>query len=185
MGWAAGLCLLAATCGASALTFEDVIVSESYGTGGSSAMCVIDFGPRSYAFLYRFDGARTGFDMLAALDAPNTGLQVDYTVFDFGIMIDDFAYNNQAKRVVTEEYKGWNYYTSADGVNWISSSVGCADRNLSNGSWDGWNYTGFDPVTWEPTAPPPVTPTPEPSSMVVLSSLLGLAASRSLRPRRG
>lgn len=174
---ALALCLLLASSSAPALTFGDVVVSESYGSGSNSALCIVDFGTKSFAFRYSFSGAQTGLDMALALDMPNTGLDVMYTDWGpgYGVFIDDFAYQGQAKRETTGVYPGWAYWTSSDGVNWTTSPVGCSQRSLSNGSWDAWTYTGFDPNTWLPSDPGPVTPVPEPSSLAALCTMLGMA----------
>lgn len=179
---ALAMCLVLTAGSAFALTFDDVLVSESYGSGSDSAMCIIDFGPKSFAFRYDFSGPQTGLSMILALDAPNTGLDVTYTDWgEYGVFVDDFAYHNQAKRTTIGPYSGWNYWTSIDGVNWVSSMVGAGRRSLTAGSWDAWSYTGFDGDTGAPTAPPPVTPVPvepvpEPSSLAALAAMLGLAA---------
>lgn len=173
------LCLVLCPGAAPALTFDDVVISESYGSGPNSALCIVDFGTGSFAFRYIFSGAKTGLDMAIDLDIPNTGLDVMYTDWGpgYGVFIDDFAYQDQPKRQTTGVYPGWAYWTSTDGVNWTTSPVGSAQRSLSNGSWDAWTYTGFDPQTWQPSDPGPVTPIPEPSALVALSALLGLAGS--------
>jgi hypothetical protein len=184
---ALALCLLLVAGSAPALTFGDVVISESYGSGAYAALCIVDFGTKSFAFHYNFSGAKTGLDMALALDTPNTGLDVIYTDWGpgYGIFIDDFAYQDQAKRETTGVYPGWAYWTSTDGVNWTTSPVGCAQRSLSNGSWDAWTYTGFDSTTWQPSDPGPVTPIPEPSSLAALCAMLGLAGStRYVRIRK-
>lgn len=173
------LALMAASVCANALSFSDVLFSGSYGFGSCAAVCVVDFGTKSYAFEYKFDGTKTGADMLKDLNSPNTGLAVNYTNYTSkDIFVNDFSFDNQFKRNTTGVYPGWNYYNSTDGINWVSSSVGCGDRTLQDGSWDAWNYTGYDSETWAPTAPNPVTPTvPEPSAMISMCSLIGLAAA--------
>lgn len=173
---ALALCLALVVGPAIALTFDDVVVSESYGSGSNSAMCVIDFGTKSYAFSYGFSGTQTGLGMVLDLDIPHTGLDVIYTDWGpgWGIFVDDFAYLSQAKGGTTGVYPGWAYWTSTDGVNWATSAVGCAQRDLAKGSWDAWTYTGFDENTWQPTGPAPVTPVPEPSSLAALAAMLGL-----------
>lgn len=178
---AAALVMLAAAVPALALTFEDVLISESYGSGPNTALCIIDFGTRSYAFSYSFSGARSGMDMVLDLDAPNTGLDVLYTDWgSWGIFVDDFQYLNTPKRNTTGVYPGWAYYTSADGESWTPSPVGAAQRTLANGAWDAWCYTGFDPSTWMPSDAGPLTPVPEPGSAVSLLGMLMLAGARLL-----
>jgi hypothetical protein len=178
---ALAVCLLLAAGSVSALTFDDVLISESYGSGTSSAICVIDFGPKSFAFRYNFSGTQSGLNMALALDTPNTGLDVMYTDWGpgYGVFIDDFAYHDQAKRTTTGVYPGWAYWVSTDGVNWTTSKVGAAQRILQNGCWDAWTYTGFDPKTWEPSDPGPVTPIPEPASLMAL--LIGVVGFVNIR----
>ncbi len=91
------LYLVLAAGPAPALTFGDVVISESYGSGPNSALCIVDFGTKSFAFRYGFSGAKTGLDMALDLDTPNTGLDVSYTDWgSMGIFVDDFAYLGQA-----------------------------------------------------------------------------------------
>ncbi len=180
---ALALCLFLAAGSVSALTFGDVVISESYGSGPNSALCIIDFGTKSFAFGYSFTGAKTGLDMLLDLDTPNTNLDMMYADWGpgYGIFIDDFAYLGQPKRETSGVYPGWAYWTSADGVNWTTSPVGCAQRDLQNGSWDAWTFTGFDENTWEPCDPGPVTPVPEPSTVAALCTMVAAGLIRIVR----
>lgn len=180
----AGITVLAVCASAApalALTFGDVVISESYGSGPNTALCIIDFGTRSYAFSYSFSGTKSGMDMVLDLDVPNTGLDVFYTDWgSWGIFVDDFQYLNTAKRSTTGVYPGWAYYTSNDGETWTPSPVGAGQRTLYNGAWDAWSYTGFDPNTWMPSDPGPVTPIPEPGSALSLLGMLVCAGARLL-----
>jgi len=174
--------LAGALSGAGAYSFGDVLVSGSYGSGTNTALMIVDFGTKSFAFEYRFDGVKSGADMVMETDDAGSALQIDYTDWGEGngIFVDEIRYNSQPRRDTVGVYPGWAYYTSTDGANWTQCSTGSSFRTLIDGSWDAWNYTGYDPDTWLPTAPPPVTPVPEPSSMLALCSLIGLVASPKL-----
>lgn len=183
---AAGMVALTAACGALAYTLNDVLISGTYGTGTeNTSVVVIDFGTKSYAFAYNYDGVKSGADAIIDLDTAGIGVDVTYDL-TWGLWVSDIAYHNQAVRETTGDWPGWAYYTSENGREWSSSGVGAADRMLSNGSWDAWNYTGWDSA-YMPTAPNPVTPAvPEsPALLLALYSLIGLAGSaKLLRSRR-
>ncbi len=73
-------------------------------------------------------------------------------------------------------YGFWCYGVSTDnpydGGSWSSSWSGCSDRNLADGSWDSWAFEtdfGFNSFAENPHAAAPV---PEPSSLLLLSSIL-------------
>ncbi len=174
--------MMFAGAAANAYNFSDVKIEQWVGGGSKSAVVVVDFGTKSYAFGYKWEGTKSGADMMVDINSANIGMVLSYSIDPaFGIFVSDIAYNNQAKRATTGMWPGWNYYNSPDGAAWSSSWIGATDTILTNGSWDAWNYTGFDPITYMPTAPDPVTPTvPEPSSVTALCSLIGLAGSAKL-----
>ncbi|MCX6344842.1 MAG: hypothetical protein NT018_07190 [Armatimonadetes bacterium] len=167
---------------ANAYNFGDVKIEQWVGGGSNSAVVVVDFGSKSYAFGYNWEGTKSGADMIVDINSANIGMVLSYSIDPaYGIFVSDIAYNNQAKRATTGLWPGWSYYNSTDGESWSGSFTGASDRTLVNGTWDAWNYTGFDPITYMATAPDPVTPmVPEPSSIMTLCSLIGLAGSAKL-----
>ncbi|MHB0912590.1 MAG: PEP-CTERM sorting domain-containing protein [Armatimonadota bacterium] len=163
-----GILILALAVGAQA-----GIISGYAGSGSNTATCVIDFGATSYAFNYSFDGSKTGWDMIQALDAE-TGLDITYTDYGWGIIVDSFSYGAQSEpNGVADDGMWWSYWTSTDGSTWASSWVGCTDRVLADGDWDGWSWTTSD-ENWNPVDAPSA-PVPEPGTLLGLASLAGAA----------
>jgi len=173
--------LLAAEAGA--YTFNDAKIDQWVGTGAKSAVIVVDFGTASYAFGLNWNdvmNSRLALETIAA----NTTLQVEIGP-KWG-MVNGIGYAGHYLYSDTDEYDptawGWNYFTSSDGKNWDLGQVAATSRILTNGSWDGWVWA----PPWPQVATPPVTPTvPEPASLSVLCSMIGLAGSfKLLRLRR-
>ncbi len=172
------IALCAASAGA--LTFDQVLVETWVGTGANEALLVVDFGPASFAFGYRFDGQKTGFDMISDIAAA-TDLDFNDNTEYGGHLIDMFSYQGYYLSYDSHTWSNthwWEYWTSPDGEAWASSWVGCGDRVLSNGAWDGW--------TWSPSWPevgtaPDVPLVPEPSPLVAMCSFVGLAGAKLLR----
>lgn len=172
-------------------TFSMSDVTYWVGTGSNQAVFVLDYNdgitPHSYAWGYRWNGTATGADMLAAIDASDTGLDNTVYNFSFGPYFDSSTYD--ANHDGTVDHSGlssngfWAYFTKdAESEAWTSSMVGMAGRTLVNGSWDGWSFS-TDMVNWtstEPTTPTAATQAvPEPVSMIGLGiGALGLIARK-------
>jgi len=153
--------------GASALTFDKVLTETWVGEGSSEAVCVIDFGEAYFAFGYKFDGPKSGFDMLKTI-ADNTDLDTAYTDWGWGYSIDRISYRGYSHEFDISQPLAsywWEYWTATNGEDWASSWTGASDRALSDGAWDGW--------TWSPPTPPSTAPrvptVPEPASLVILA----------------
>ncbi|MGQ9809637.1 MAG: PEP-CTERM sorting domain-containing protein [Armatimonadota bacterium] len=164
---------------AQAISLSDLIVSGSAGSGSSTSYLVLDFGPDSYAFVYYYDGVKTGFDMLQDLSAAVPDLQ--FTYWDFGggaVFVNTFAYGPYPATGGGTTW--WSYWLSDNGSDWSFAPVGAGARVLSDGSWDGWSFV---PSFTDPATQPDVPLVPEPASLTVLGTLGAgwLAASR----RRG
>ncbi|HOF17908.1 MAG TPA: PEP-CTERM sorting domain-containing protein [Phycisphaerae bacterium] len=107
-----------------AYTFDQVSTEFWAGTGGSEAMCILDFGGgNSYAFGYRWDGDATGWDMLQAVVAasgstftytPITGtmssivaeggsIRLEGTQYSFGSIVEKLTYNGHT---LVDDYYG-------------------------------------------------------------------------------
>lgn len=164
------------------------------GNGSNTAVFVIDYNdginPHSFAWGYRWDGSATGYDMLQAIDAADTSLNISVILYSFGPFFSSSTYD--ADHDGTIDHAGlpsngwWAYYTkNAEGDAWAMSWVGMGDRALVNGSWDGWSFS-TDMTNWSSTAPTePVAATqavPEPASLAALG--LGAAALLARRRRK-
>jgi hypothetical protein len=161
---------------ACAYTFDDCLVDYWAGSGNNKAVVVIDFGPASYAFGYRWDnGTKYGKDLMDAVDLTGA---MNYT--QSSGFLNTISYNNY----LNAGQNGWPsdwwvYFTSTDGVNWTGAQVGFADRVLSNGCWDGWAHQTTD--SWPPDHSPTM-PTPEPFTITLLG-IGGLLIRKSRRPQ--
>ena len=181
---AAALAICASAAGA--LTFEDALIEGWVGAGASRALCVIDFGPASFAFGYRFDGAKTGWDMLSTI-AAQTDLDIVDEASSLGHFINAISYQGWSGISDPENWSNsnwWEYWTSPDGEAWTSSWLGCGDRALANGSWDGWTWSPPWPQVGSAPDVPLPQQVPEPGSLAGLCMLLGLAAPRKLLRRK-
>ena len=158
--------------------------SFTAGTGANESYMVVDFqdgtADPSFLFGYKYDGVKTGADMIAALGAfnsPSVGYVPGYAPSDgyvYGIAVNSFTYAGHSQAGFDSSY--WSYYTKDSlSVPWDStdySGVGASGRTLFNGSVDGWSWdTGSDPL---PRDPAPAT-VPEASPVLLFGlGTLGL-----------
>ncbi|HUW21014.1 MAG TPA: PEP-CTERM sorting domain-containing protein [Sedimentisphaerales bacterium] len=166
------LCLLFAMAGnGSAYIVDQVEIEYWAGSGSNAAIVVIDFGVDSYAFGYRWEeGTRYGKDLMDAV--TGTGA-LDYS--ESGGFLSTISYEgylNVGENGWPTDW--WGYFISEDGSNWAVAGGGFAERELSNGTWDGWAHQVTD--SWPP-AHFPTTPIPEPGTILLLA-LGGLFASK-------
>lgn len=169
------------------------------GTGQNQAALVIDWksgsAPQSQVWGYRWDGAATGADMLAAILQSDRRLYrewvpgfVNQAVFGVGL---DRNENGFDKNDPTDSYQEgwfsngfWAYYVdvapSTTLPSWTFASSGFDGRTLMNGSWDGLSWAQNYNAT-APAVPTPISaPVPEPGVWALLVS----AAVGSLMLRR-
>ena len=157
----------------------DIEYTAGAEAGANEATIVIDFDfDNSFLFSFKWDGAATGWDALAALDAG--ALDVFETDGgEWGMFVDDFDYEGGAEYDYGEGvFASWSYYNSADNDTWLLSPGGVSFRDLSDGDWDSWVWTNFDD-SWLPVRTPGAAPIPEPATM-----LLFAVAGLLLRKRR-
>lgn len=182
--------------------FDDILYW--IGSGSNQAALVIDWSDgksvTSYAWGYRWDGSATGLDMLNAVAAADTRLEINfhpsfptalYSVF-YDADGDGGSYTFTAPGVETgttsdpdDHYREgwfsgfWNYSvnsTSApgdlpySGGNWEISMTGASGRSLFDGAWDGWTYDAD--FSFDDLPVQPMAAVPEPSSILLLT--LGL-----------
>jgi hypothetical protein len=191
------ICLVVLACtlnGYSQISFSDITVWA--GSGTNRAALVIewstDSGYISKVWGYRWNGTKTGRDMLNAvkqLDSRIYELAGSYgeaTVYGLGYDVDcdGFTYvsgSNETGHAADSAdvynegwmYQGyWSYWVSTDGSSWSYSDYGISGRTLTNGSWDGWRFA-YAP-SWTANAPD------QPVAATLCSSALA-AASASLK----
>lgn len=163
---AAALLLCVGAAGANAQTFTPVLTATA-GSGSEESFLTVDFkdGTQndSYAFGYKYDGTKTGVDLLNAF--ASDGLMTQY-IYN-GAAVNGFTFNGHSEAgFAASGY--WAYYNSPNGQQWQYANTGVAG-NIANGGWAGWS--------WAPNsvAVPPITPAavPEASSVTSLGLLLG------------
>ena len=171
---------------ASPWTAGDIVLSGTAGGGSNASYLVLDFGSASYAFKYLWNtpqtGTLTGENLILALTDSTTGvsgLSVDYTVWTgMGLFPNVFSYDGRSG-VDAYPNGSWNYWTGNVGSAQEYSGVGCSGRDLADGSVDAWVFS----ADWNQS--PNIPGVPEPSSLLALCSLIGLAGSAGLlRGRR-
>lgn len=195
----ARLLLLAAASAATvlsahAVTYGAYPLEGEVGSGANTSICVFDFGGVEYAFGYHYDGAKTGADLLAALNG-NFGIAIAYHPV-YGTPTDiSYGGYSISNDPIGDDYTGYpGYYVSGgstlnqwvvppltihydgggtNGPAWLSSDAGLASRSLVDGSWDGWVQAKFDNVTWVGFAAPPdgtfASVVPEPAALSLLA----------------
>ncbi len=164
-------------------TFDDVIVESWAGGGANQSMVVIDYGAGgSYAFGYEWDGSKTSYDALLAIDAQsdNFTMESHWNDSQGGYFIDSLTYNANGSNWTMSGFD-ISFMTSPDGQAWSTSWHGASDRYLTNGDWDGWTTGQWEEVSpgiWEFNGTV-TTPVPEPGSML----LVGLGSMVIFRKR--
>jgi hypothetical protein len=174
---------------------QEIAVSEFVGSGANLSYFVLDFKggslPQSYVLGYRYDGAKTGGDMLDALDTLG-GLNVTTQSFGgFGRFISGMGYDGKFRDSSPPNPNAyWSYWlgTSLVGspnVTWNESQVGLDSRALTNGSWDGWSWVqDFNTVTPAPPIVPVSANAPEPASLLLMVVAMGGCRYRYRSRRR-
>lgn len=129
-------------------TFEDV--AWWIGSGTDSSVLVLDFqdGQGAKAWGYIHDGTKTGSDMLAAIDAAETYLNVYADKF-----LDSIKFHNQLG-INGAGGNYWGTWSATNMTNWKSNSG--ITTVLNNGDYFGVSYTDFNPAIL-PAVPTAVT----------------------------
>lgn len=190
------------TLNAHAVSYGNYQLEALTGTGTNTSVCVFDFGATEYAFGYRYDGQKTGADLLTALnntfgisiayDATwGTPASINYNSYNMitGVASDGghisalfnyssggTAVNDWVEPAVTINYVGGG----TGGPIWTFAETGFASRYLTDGSWDGWIQGTYKGWTGYSTAPDGPSPIPEPTAL----GLLALGAMVFWRGRR-
>jgi len=153
------------------LSFDDVSIDGSIGSGANETMIVIDWetgATPSHAWRLRWDGALSYAGALDALTANVSGFSWSQTSFVQYVNYDEGSENHVTVSA------GWlSFWESDDGVTWLDTQLGVYQQLLVDGGWMGVNANL--PEVWPGDAPS--VPVPEPSTgMLVALSLAGIAA---------
>jgi hypothetical protein len=170
-------------------------IETTVGSGSNVSYFVLDFlsgsAPQSYAFAYRYDGVKTGGDMLDALAIGTAGtLQpLTFTATDYGGDLkrfpDGFSYDGKSITRPADFSSYWSYWNSENGSTWTGAQLGLDNRVLTSGTWDGWSYAQ-NGVSVAPRTPLAATggAAPEPGSLTLLAIGAVSGAGIVLRRRR-
>jgi len=125
-------------------------ITDTAGVGSSSAFMAINFSDGAqFNFQVSFDGTIKGEALLDLLDAE-TDLNVIYEYYtnkENKVIryVDGFSYGDHVNQGFAGGENWWHYWT-ADSLkpngkpDWVYSNVGCSERDVVDGSWDGWVY---------------------------------------------
>jgi hypothetical protein len=165
-------------------------IETTIGSGSNISYFVLDFlsgpAPQSYAFAYRYDGTKTGGDLIAALATNAPTFRVEFQQFSFGRLYDGFGYSDKfIKAPAFPATSFWSYWNGTNGQDWTSpQEFGADGRTLVNGSWDGFSYA-LNGVAVAPRTPLAVTAAaPEPGSLTLLAVAAISGAGIVVRRRR-
>jgi hypothetical protein len=160
------------------LSFDDVLIDGTVGSGANETMVVIDWETGttpSHAWRFQWDDGPLPYvyaDAFDALMADVTGFSWSQTAFVTYVNYDEGSENH-----VTETGNWLSFWQSGDGENWLDTQLGVFQQPLVNGGWVGVNanlpqiWPGDSP--WVPLAVP--VPEPSPEALFALSTL-GLSA---------
>ena len=143
----------------------------SVGSGTNHVAVIVDFSDgASFGFEVNFNMPTiTGFQLFDLIETDTT-LTTIRRDFGFGPFIDGITHDGHSDSGFGGGEDFWHYWIRESPTDpWGFSSVGAADRTVSNGGWDGWVYGSANP--------PSVIP--EPGSFILVSfGLLWLARQR-------
>lgn len=178
------LVLIFAAAAAQAWTLDQVTFSGAAGSGSNVSYCLVDFGSASYAYKYFWDEPKTGFDMLQALKTEVSGFDFRYRSTSYGPFVIGFTYDGNSLTgdgSKTSNYNYWGYMNGETGQQFSEAQFSLDTRTLANNTWDAWVWG-----PWPPAQPkvPGAAGVPEPSALLALSSLIGLAGTVKLLRRK-
>jgi len=176
-----GTCLLLLATQASALSFDDVALEGTVGSGANESIILVDWDSgvtESHAWLFQWDGVASygdAFDAIMASVAGFSGSQSSFVTF--------MDYDDGVDAHVTE-FSGWlSFWESADGESWATTFDGVYTQALVDGGWAGVNANL--PEIWPGDAPSVPTVIPEPSTALLLALGLGAVTIGRRRWPRG
>jgi hypothetical protein len=157
------------------LSFDDVLIDGTIGSGANETMIVIDWetgATSSHAWRFRWDGLKSYADALDALLANVSGFSWSQSSFVQYVNYDEGSENHVTVSA------GWlSFWESSDGENWLTTNLGVYQQLLVDAGWVGVNANL--PEIWPGDAPS--LPVPEPSAEALFAlSLVALSARARL-----
>jgi hypothetical protein len=172
-------CVLDGTTGTS------LAIEGSVGSGASTAYLLVDFGAsggQAYAWAYHFDGAKSDYDMVAAVNtAGQVNFDAPYDSYYASYYVNSITYPAHGE---TGSSGATMYWTQSTGtlaggtVQWDYGN-GLGTFALTDGSFEGWYQNDWTLLPPPNYAEVPVI-APEPASL----GLLALGALALLRRRQ-
>ena len=144
-------------------SFDDVVFW--IGTGSNQAMLVVDFNDGNtdecYAWGYRFEGTKTGEDMLSDIAAADTSFIIDIT----GGFLNSISYQGHEGLPGAPDY--WMTFSGTSLSDWAMNAG--ISTELSDNDWFGCSYTGVDSL-WNPLYVPE---NPVPAAILGINDITG------------
>jgi hypothetical protein len=156
------------------LSFDDVLIDGTIGSGANETMIVVDWdtgATSSHAWRFQWDGVLSYADALDALMTNVPGFSWSQTSFVQYVNYDEGSENH------VTDFAGWlSFWESSDGEAWLDTQLGVYQQLLVDGGWVGVNANLPENI-WPGDAPSVPVLVPEPSSEALFAlSLVGLSA---------
>jgi hypothetical protein len=119
------------------------IITATVGTGTNVSHIVIDFGKTSFEFNVRYNGSITSEAALKLLAKVNVKQTVE--TFPKGVLILGLTYGKYSDYGTGNHVTNyWSFYTKTTSIaKWQYSGQGASVHKLTNGSYDGWDWTAL------------------------------------------
>ena len=164
---------LLSACLASSWTSAEVIETYQIGEGSSTSSIVFQFtNGNQYLYEVSYSDDLTGREVFDVISDAQPGFFIpDITVYDFGDSLTGLEIGSDSDSgfgTPPDYLDYWHYWVRDSGQDpWEFSSVGFSDRDLSDGSWDGWVFNSN------------LAPVPGSATVLILSGMLSTRRRRS------
>jgi len=172
---------LAVPAAAGLYDFNGLMVDVEYstGSGDNEALLVLTFGIDTYAFLYIWENAATGLDMLQAVDGASSEMAVTYTDDGGSDAVGTISYNGNFGGGSPPD-SWWTYFLSTDGESWalqFDSPPHPDNYVLTDGDLNGYGLQTT--ISGAGTLPElPVIPEPGVAHLLITGGIIAWGCSR-------